>query len=189
MIAQNSSPEPAEFKMARRSDIAMKHDELAAILPALAASPLVTGLSDAQIQALAEIAEVRQYADGDPIIKEGTSSDCLFILKQGTAAVESGPAAEPTVLNTLVELGESFGEMSLIDLLPHSAHVRSRGHSEVLALSKHQLVPFFADHPDAQTAMILNIARVLSLRLRQADRRFLQVSAGSTPARDAPDST
>ena len=155
----------------------MKHDET--ILPVLSASPLMTGLADAQIQALAEIAEVRQYADGDSIIKEGTSSDCLFILKQGTAAVESGPAAEPTVLNMLAELGEFFGEMSLIDLLPHSAHVRSRGHSEVLALSKQQLVSFFADHPDAHMAMILNMARVLSLRLRKADGRIVQLSARS----------
>ena len=154
----------------------MKHDET--ILPTLKASPLMTGLADAQIRALAEIAEVRQYADGEPIIKEGTSSDCLFILKQGTATVESGPADEPTVLNTMAELGEFFGEMSLIDLLPHSAHVRSRGHSEVLALSKQQLVSFFADHPDAQMAMILNMARVLCLRLRRADERFVQVTTG-----------
>ena len=152
---------------------------LDAVLPALEASPVVAGLSDTHIQVLAEIAEVRQYADGDPIIKEGNPSGYLFILKQGTVTVEKGPAAKPVVLNTLAELGASFGEMSLIDILPHSAHVRSRGHSEVLALSKRQLVSFFADHPDAHMAMILNMARVLSLRLRKADGRIVQLSARS----------
>lgn len=142
----------------------------------LATSPLVTGLTSAQVQILSEVAEIQQYVDGDLIIEEGTASDCLFILTQGSVAVESGSAEHPIVLATLEEPGAFFGEMSMIDLLPHSAHVRSRDDSEVLALAKQQLVSFFADHPQAQMAMILNMARTLSLRLRDADERIVQLS-------------
>lgn len=139
-------------------------------------SPLVGGLTEAQIHALGQYAESRQYAHGQFVIAEGSPSDCLFVLKQGTVTVEKGATTTSVILATVGEPGAFFGEMSLVDVLPHSAYVRSRGMSEVLAFQKKHLVSFFTEHPEAQMVIILNISRVLSLRLREANERIVQLS-------------
>ena len=79
-------------------------------------------------------------------------------------------------LATLGDRGDFFGEMSLIDILPRSANIRTVGQVEILAFHKRGLTDFFTRSPRAQMTMILNIARHLSLRLREADNRIAELS-------------
>ena len=143
------------------------------------ASTLVVGLSDKQIRTLAQHAKLRQYEDRQLVAKEGAQSEYLFILKKGTLIVEKG-SPDPFVLNTLREPSTFFGEISLIDAKPHSASIRSQGVSEVLVFHKKDLVSFFLHHPDAQMSMVLNMARELSSRLREADERLVQQAKSSS---------
>ena len=141
-------------------------------------SPLLAGLTPDEAVALVEIAEARTYADGDTLVEEGAESDSLFILKNGSLNVEkrreNGEGA--VTLTTLGDPGDFFGEMSLIDNMPRSADIRASGPAEALAFPKRQLTSFFTQSPRVQMTMILNIARNLSLRLRQADSRIVELS-------------
>jgi CRP-like cAMP-binding protein len=141
-------------------------------------SPLLAGLTPDEAVALVEIAEVRTYADGDTLVEEGAESDCLFILKSGSLNVEKRQAngKGAVTLTTLGDPGDFFGEMSLIDSMPRSADIRASGPAEALAFPKRQLTSFFTQSPRVQMTMILNIARNLSLRLRQANSRIVELS-------------
>ena len=142
----------------------------------LQASPLLLGLSAEELQVLLGIAELRTYGAGELIVGEGTVSDCLFILRQGAVRVEKGMGAAPVVLAVLQEHGDFFGEMSLIDIMPRSATIRAQGDAEIFAFPKKSLTSFFVQFPRVQMTMILNIARSLSLRLRSADERIVELS-------------
>ena len=89
----------------------------------------------------------------------------------------------PVVLATLTKAGSFFGEMSLVDTLPRSADIRAKTHAEIVAFSKRDLTSFFVQLPRVQVTMILNIARTLSLRLRDADAHIMQLSSDLARAR------
>jgi CRP-like cAMP-binding protein len=60
--------------------------------------------------------------------------------------------------------------------MPRSANIRADDTVEVLAFPKKELAAFFTKLPRAQMTMILNIARNLSLRLRAAGDRIVELS-------------
>ena len=139
----------------------------------LSISPLLAGTNVEEVRDLLDVAEVRSYRPGELIVEEGTPSDGLFVLKQGTVQVEK---AGGVVLAILQERGDFFGEMSLIDILPRSASIRARDEVEVFAFPKRALSALFTALPRVQMTMILNIARNLSLRLREADTQIVELS-------------
>ena len=142
----------------------------------LANSPLLLGLAAEEAEALIALAERRSYNKGDLIVEEGMASDCLFILASGAVDVVRHAEGTPVILATLNESGDFFGEMSLIDIMPRSADIRAATGVEILAFPKKELTAFFTRSPVVQMTMILNISRNLSLRLRQADTRIVELS-------------
>ncbi len=145
-------------------------------LEILSASPLMHGMGEEELKALLSTAERRLYEAGERIVEEGTPSDCLFILAEGVVDVIKGDAAEAVMLSTLDESGDFFGEMSLIDILPRSANVYASGQARILAFPKKVLTTVFTKVPRVQMTLVLNIARNLSLRLREADSRIAELS-------------
>ncbi len=149
---------------------------MSAAIGFLQTSPLLLGLSADELRELVETAERRTHRAGEIIVSEGQTSDCLFILTRGAVQIEKGGAGASVVLATLGQEGDFFGEMSLIDIMPRSADVRACEETELLAFPKRTLASFFASSPRAQMTIVLNIARNLSLRLREADLRIVELS-------------
>jgi len=147
-------------------------------LEVLSASPLMHGTGEEELSSLLSTAERRIYEPGDRIVKEGTPSDCLFVLADGTVEVVKGDGDQAVILNTLEERGDFFGEMSLIDILPRSANVYAGGEAKSLAFPEQVLTTLFARVLRVQMTLVLNIARNLSLRLREADARIAELSRG-----------
>jgi CRP-like cAMP-binding protein len=67
--------------------------------------------------------------------------------------------------------GDFFGEFSLVDLEPWSATAVARERTVLLELKRDDLYELFSRDVDLQIGMVLNIARVLSRRLRLRNRR------------------
>ena len=84
-------------------------------------SPFFDGLTTSHLSSISSYTERIEFKDNQVIIKEGTPSDFLYILKGGTVKVEKETSEAPILINTLHEPGTFFGEMSLVDILPHSA--------------------------------------------------------------------
>lgn len=142
----------------------------------LRASGLCMGMTEQELGDLLGAAEVRVHGAADRIVAEGTPSDCLFLLEEGAVRVEKASSVGPVLIATMGEPGDFFGEMSLIDILPRSADVRAEGPVRLLAFPKRKLAEIFARLPRLQVNLILNIARSLSLRLREADDRIVELS-------------
>ena len=128
-------------------------------IEALGSSPLMHGMGEDELGTLLRTAEERTYNVGDCIIEEGKPSDCLYILVAGVVVVTKGLGDDQVMLNTLDQCGDFFGEMSLIDILPHSANVYARDNVRVLAIPKQVLTTLFIRVPRIQMTLVLNIAR------------------------------
>ena len=133
-------------------------------------SPLLVGLHREELAFLTQLAAVRTYRAGEAVVVEGTPGDTMFLLCEGEVAVEKTAASGESVeLAVLSQPGDFFGEMVFVDVMPRSATVRARGPSVLLAFHLDALQKFFEAYREARLVITLNIARMLSKRLRKAD--------------------
>jgi len=105
-----------------------------------------------------------QYNPGEIIIKEGTSGDSAFILKQGSVEVRKKTEVEDLLLATL-EAGEIFGEMGLIEDKPRSATIIAKKPVIVDEISREDFMGLLDD----KKSFIIPILRAFFERLRQTN--------------------
>ncbi|MBU8899553.1 cyclic nucleotide-binding domain-containing protein [Corallococcus sp. H22C18031201] len=143
-------------------------------LSVIATSPLFEMLAPTELAHLAELARVHRYAPGDTVFEEGALGDSLFVIIHGEVeVVRRGP--RDAAVHSLCVLGPTdfFGEMGLIDQEHRSATVRARSAAELLQLTAQDLRAFRRAHGDGFTYVVVNIARRLSARLREANARLV----------------
>lgn len=135
-------------------------------------SPLFEMVSPAELELAAEMSRPRRYAAGETVFEEGDLGDSLFVIASGEIeVVRKNDAGEPRVIQTLSP-PEFFGEMSLIDKEYRSASVRAKVDSVLLQLTAENFAAFRKHHRDGFAFVVMNIARVLSSRLRAANVRL-----------------
>lgn len=138
----------------------------------LSGSPLFEMLSNQELEYVAELARPRRFAPGQVIFEEGELGDSVFVLAVGEVEVARRDASGEVKVIATLGPSQFFGEMSLIDKEYRSATVRARGECEVLQLTAENLTTFRKQHRDGFTFVIINIARMLSGRLREANTRL-----------------
>jgi CRP/FNR family cyclic AMP-dependent transcriptional regulator len=136
-------------------------------------SPLCEMLSSAEIEVLAELSRPRRFAAGEVVFSEGDQGDSLFVLQSGEVDVvlrAPGDGAE----RALAVLGPpaSFGEMSLVDREVRSATVRARTECVALQLTAENFTAFRKRSRDGFALFLVNVARVLSSRLRETNSKL-----------------
>jgi CRP-like cAMP-binding protein len=133
----------------------------------LAGSPLFEMLSNQELEAVCALLTPRSLKTGATIFTEGALGDGLYLVAAGEVEVfhssRNGPLAT-------LGVGECFGEMALVDKDYRSATVKARSDVELLHLSPESLARFRKDHKDGFGFLVMNIARLLSVRLREANR-------------------
>ncbi len=137
--------------------------------------------ADADPTAVASIAESgiqRELRRGDVLFAEGDPPDALYLVISGRIAIAmSSEVDQRESVVALMEEGDLFGEMGLLDDGPRSAMARALETSAVLE------VPFdpVRDMFNADPRLLWNVTRLLATRLRVmdevlADSVFLDVT-------------
>ncbi len=137
----------------------------------LRSSPLFDMLSPPELEILAELSRPRRFATGEVVFHEGDQGDSLFVLARGAVEVVSRRDGKERVLAVL-EAPEAFGEMSLIDREVRSATVRAKGDCVALQLSAENFTAFRKRSRDGFTLFLVNVARILSSRLRETNHKI-----------------
>src|SRR6218665_410023 len=141
-------------------------------LAVVSSSQLFDMLSSAELLYLSELAEQRRYSAGELVFEEGELGDSLYVIVRGEVeVVRRDDSGRPRPL-TVLTAPELFGEMSLIDKEYRSATVRARTAAELLRLTAQHLATFRQAHRDGCTFIVINIARILSARVREANARL-----------------
>jgi len=149
-------------------------------LDSLRQKMLFLGLSDQQLQAVAAVVRTRTYRPGEVVVQRGDMDDALYIIERGSVELrlpdEHGGQRVVAVFEKGSYVDESyagdfFGEFSLVDLEPWSATVATRERTVLLELKRDDLYELFSKDVDLQIGVVLNIARVLSRRLRIRNRQ------------------
>jgi len=138
----------------------------------LAESPLFDNLLPNELSMVADLFSLRTYGAADIIFEEGDVGDAMFVIAHGSVEIlRKNPTGELTAIATL-DAPQFFGEMSLIDKEYRSATVRSKTEATLLQLTNENLHIFAKNYRNGFTWVVVNIARVLSSRLREVNRRL-----------------
>lgn len=99
---------------------------------------VLEGLESEALARLAAALEEKEYADGQTVFVEGDPGDSMYFIAQGCIRIEKRAQAGGAVqkILTVLEAGDYFGEMALLDQKPRSASAVAAGNIRVLRLSK-----------------------------------------------------
>jgi len=103
----------------------------------------------------------RQYAAGTKIFCEGDVARTMYYLRAGSVTIE----AEGKV-KAVLEEGNLFGELSLIDGSPRSATATTKTVSQISEIDEKTFLELVQDAP----YISLDIMRMLADRLREMNR-------------------
>jgi CRP/FNR family transcriptional regulator, cyclic AMP receptor protein len=134
----------------------------------LATVPLFNGLDRVELERFAEVTREKSYPTGSVILFEDDPGDSLFVVREGRVKVVLiGEDGREVILGVL-GVGEYFGELSLIDDRPRSAHVIAMEDSNLLVLRRED----FRKRVESSPSVAWSLLTELSRRLRRADDKI-----------------
>ena len=143
--------------------------------------PLFSKLDDSELSRFAELTREKNYPKGSVIVFEDDPGDSLFIVREGRVKVVLiGEDGREVILGVL-GVGEHFGELSLIDDQPRSAHVIAMEETNLLVLRRDD----FRRRVEANPAVAWALLSELALRLRRADAKIHGLALLDVPGRIA----
>ena len=108
----------------------------------------------------------RTYNDGDMIVREGERSREMFVIQSGRVEI-SKQVGEQELRLAVLERGDFFGEMSLLENLPRDANARALGETQLLVISAGGLLVRLRRDPTFAFEMLHRLSgRVRSLNAR-----------------------
>lgn len=126
-------------------------------------------------EALRGSLERREYRPGETIFQQGDEGDALYVIAHGSATVcVASPGAPERRLMTFSQ-GTFFGEMALLDRERRSATLKADDVLICYVLQRDTFERFAEAHPRAALAVLANLGREISLRMRRANRALLEL--------------
>ncbi|MBW7932946.1 MAG: Crp/Fnr family transcriptional regulator [Gemmatimonadaceae bacterium] len=147
----------------------------------LATVPLFKSLDAAERDRFADLVREKNYPKGSVILFEDDPGDALFVVRSGRVKVVLLSEDGREVILSLLGVGEYFGELSLIDDQPRSAHVIAMEESSLLVLRRDDFRRRVESSPGVAWALL----QELSHRLRRADEKIGTLVLLDVPGRMA----
>ena len=149
----------------------MAHEEV------LARSDFFADVPFERLGTLTEQGSTRSLTRGDVHFAQGSESSDLYVVLSGRVAMTNRSVDGRESVVALMEAGDLFGEMPLLDSGPRSAEARALEPSKVLSIPYEPVRALFDDQP----LLLWGVVRLLSHRLRStdealADAMFLDVT-------------
>jgi CRP/FNR family transcriptional regulator, cyclic AMP receptor protein len=134
----------------------------------LATVPLLSRIAPDELRRFGELTREKQYPKGSVILFEDDPGDSLFIVRSGRVKVVLVAEDGREVILGVLGVGEHFGELSLIDDQPRSAHVIAMEDATLLVLRRDDFRRRVESNPSVAWALLTELSR----RLRRADGKI-----------------
>ncbi len=144
----------------------------------LLATPFFGGLTDASLELLISMLVECRFDVGATVVAEGEPGRSLFIVKSGRLAVSKRATSGSVIPISVLEPGDFFGEMTLIEMQNRSATVVAENPTVLYELTAQKLYACYKADIHAYVIILQNINRELCRRLRRADDRLTRHQVG-----------
>lgn len=132
---------------------------------------ILAGLTDVQLERLAQAMELHRVPQWKVIVRQGERGDAMYLILEGELRVRLLAGDKETIISTLGP-GEFFGDMSLFDQGPRSADVVANTDSTVLRFTATAFENLAKEEPALAAPFLLATVRTLAARIRADNKRL-----------------
>jgi CRP-like cAMP-binding protein len=133
------------------------------------------GLSAAEMKLLATFSTEERFRDGSMIFREGEKGDKLYIVLDGRVRISKFIPGVGEEALTVLDRGEFFGEMALINDVARSADAKAHeADATVLSIDRATLNEILSMDPHASLQFLNLLCRMISRRLREINDKIVQ---------------
>jgi CRP-like cAMP-binding protein len=125
-------------------------------------SPLFRGLAPATLERIATLAVQRSYRVGEVIFSQGDAGDALYGVVTGKVRISAGAADGREIFLNIMEAGDTFGEIALLDGGPRTASATAMIASELVSIRREHFLGALEREP----RLALELLRLCGERLR-----------------------
>jgi diguanylate cyclase (GGDEF)-like protein len=185
-LRQNAAPaEACDWRPvpAVRAPLAVASDGPPGELAVLRRIALFQLLEDAELRDIASLARRRSIAAGGAIFRKEDSGYTLYLIASGAVKISDRSPRGSEIPLGVLRAGDFFGELALFDDQPRSADATALVDTELLALSRDDVLPLLSRRP----AVAVHMLRTLCQRLQDADESLPYLSPEQPKGRDCDD--
>jgi CRP-like cAMP-binding protein len=133
------------------------------------------GLSAAEMKLLATFSSEERFREGSMIFREGDRGDKLYIVLDGRVRISKFIPGVGEEALAVLDRGDFFGEMALIDDKPRSADAKAHEQdATVLSIDRATLNEILSMDPHASLQFLNLLCRMISRRLREINDKIVQ---------------
>ena len=108
---------------------------------------LFRGLSETTLESLAALAAKRTYYKGSVIFSQGAEGDALFGVASGRVRISASASGGREVFLNIMEPGDTFGEIAVMDGLPRTANAAALDTSTLIVIQRTDFLPYLEREP------------------------------------------
>lgn len=143
---------------------------------ALLRTGLFQGVSDAAIAHVLSIATEQTFAEGTTVFREGDPGNELHLILSGRIRISRNLAGMGEEALAVLEPGDAFGEMALIDDTPRSADAHVQASCKLLTIQRQPFEDLLQRHKELAYELLWNFVKLLSGRLRDTNDKMTFLS-------------
>ena len=133
------------------------------------------GLSAAEMKLLATFSTEERFREGSMMFREGEKGDKLYIVLDGRVRISKFIPGVGEEALAVLDRGDFFGEMALIDDKPRSADAKAHEvDATVLSIDRATLNEILSMDPHASLQFLNLLCRMISRRLREINDKIVQ---------------
>lgn len=124
----------------------------------LANIPLFEGLSNSDLDIVAQRVRPRRYKDNDTIFHKDDPGVALYVIVEGKVKIHNETPDGQDCIITIFTEGEFFGDLAMVDGGPRSADATTMEPTELLMLTRDDLMDILDRYPRITRCLLVTIA-------------------------------
>jgi CRP-like cAMP-binding protein len=139
--------------------------------------------SDLELFTFLKFMNPEHFSDGDIIFEEDVPGDKLYILINGQVSIAKRAGRKAGIIKetelAIIQPGQCFGEMGLIDRRARSAKATSKGNAVLFSITDTMLLRISNNRTFFPISLKLyrNFAQMLAKRLRDSNQKVVELAA------------
>ena len=129
-------------------------------------------LDNAQLAAFLNFVELVLVPHSGAVIVEGQTGDSMYLVLEGQLRVYSKQRNGEMIFLRLLEVGDAFGEIALLNHAVRAASVEATRESRLIKISAASLERLMAEQPSLAAHFLFHLARSLGTQLTTLTKKL-----------------
>ena len=131
-------------------------------------------LSRMEINFLSTLSKEQQLKPNETLFREGESGDRMYVILEGKVMISKRIVGAGVEALAILERGDYFGEMALIDREPRSADAKAHDTGAVVLSISHEVLQGILDIQKVSSLRLLELlCGLVAKRLREIDDKLI----------------